>query len=121
MLTIYAPDPLNFPAALLPSTCATERPATCLRRRPTPAQGRALEILGHVIEYLVDSRLYLVDEPQTPADAEATHILMLASRAVFEECLPVPSTSQRLRRWLGLSSQASPSCPSGTAPDQKAA
>jgi hypothetical protein len=66
------------------------------RRRPSPTQGRALEVLGHAIEYLVDSRL---DETwDTPADAEAVHILMACSRAVFTECEVILSWQQRIQR-----------------------
>ena len=65
-------------------------------RRPSLAQGRALEALNHAIEYLVDSRL---DETwDTPADAEAVHMLMACSRAVFLECDVVLSWQQRLQR-----------------------
>lgn len=65
-------------------------------RRPSPTQGRALEILNHAIEYLVDSRL---DETwDTPADAEAVHTLMACSRAVFMECEVILNWQQRLQR-----------------------
>jgi len=65
-------------------------------RRPSPTQGRALEILNHAIEYLVDSRL---DETwNTPTDAEAVHILMACSRAVFMDCEVILSWPQRLQR-----------------------
>lgn len=65
-------------------------------RRPSPTQGRALEILNHAIEYLVDSRL---DETwDTPADAVAVHTLMACSRAVFMDCEVMLSWQQRLQR-----------------------
>ena len=66
------------------------------RRNPSPMQGRALELLGHAIEYLVDSRLY--ETWDTPADAEAVHMLMACSRAVFSECEAVQTWQQRLQR-----------------------
>lgn len=68
------------------------------RRRPSLAQGRALEILSHAIEYLVDSRLY--ETWDSPADAEAVHTLMTCSRAVFADCEEVMSWQQRLQRTL---------------------
>ncbi len=67
-------------------------------RRTSPVQGRALEILGHAIEYLVDSRLY--ETWETPADAAAVHLLMVCSREVFSECDVVVSWHQRVQRSL---------------------
>lgn len=82
----FAPEP--------PRQQQFERPAE--PRRPSPTQGRALEILNHAIEYLVDSRL---DETwDTPADAEAVHTLMACSRAVFMDCEVILSWQQRLQR-----------------------
>ena len=69
-------------------------------RRPTVQQGRALEILGHAIEYLIDSRMFLIDEPANKADEQATRILMRLSREVFMECAEAISTRRRLRDWL---------------------
>src|SRR5271156_3574114 len=70
------------------------------RRRSSPQQGRALEILGHAVEYLVDSRMFMVDRPTTRADAEATQILMLLSREVFFECAAVVPPARRLKLWI---------------------
>jgi hypothetical protein len=71
-----------------------------VRRRSSPQQGRALEILGHAVEYLVDSRMFQIDRPTTRADAEATQILMLLSREVFFECAAVVPPAQRLKLWI---------------------
>lgn len=68
------------------------------RKRTTPQQGKALETLGHAIEYLVDSRLF--DQWQSPADAEAVHMLMGCSRAVFADCDEVCPWHQRVQRAL---------------------
>jgi hypothetical protein len=65
-------------------------------RRPSPTQGRALAILNHAIEYLVDSRLDATWD--TPADAAAVHTLMACSRAVFMECEVILSWQQRVQR-----------------------
>jgi hypothetical protein len=59
--------------------------------------GQALEILGHALEYLVDSRMYQVDEPATRADSEALHILMRLSREVFEDRGAVIPSERRFR------------------------
>jgi hypothetical protein len=71
-----------------------------VRRRPDRQQGQALEILGHALEYLVDSRMYLSKEPKTRADAEAIHILSRCSREVFATCPEVVSLRQRVKSWV---------------------
>jgi hypothetical protein len=71
-----------------------------VRRRPDPRQGRALEKLGHAIEYLVDSRMAWKDRQTTRADAEAVDILMGLSRCVFSECEEIVPVSQRFKAWM---------------------
>jgi len=71
-----------------------------IRRRPSPEQGRALEKLGHAVEYLVDSRLAMVNEPLSQADIEATDILMRLSRSVFAECKEIVPLWRRV--WMRL-------------------
>ncbi len=68
------------------------------RPRQSPEQGRALEVLGHAVEYLVDSRLF--DQWQSPADAEAVHLLMSCSRAVFAGDGNVKPWHQRVQHGL---------------------
>ena len=69
-----------------------------IRRRGSPAQGQALEVLGHAIEYLVDSRLFSSNRREAEDDREAAQILMVLSRAVFEECPEVISVRRQLKR-----------------------
>ena len=57
-----------------------------LRRRPTRQQGRALEMLGHAVEYLLDSQLHLDSGAVSQANVAANLILMRASREIFAEC-----------------------------------
>ncbi|WP_419806794.1 hypothetical protein [Terriglobus sp.] len=71
------------------------RPA---RRRTTPQQGRALELLGHAIEYLVDSRL--PEGGPTPAENRAIRTLMACSRSVFEDSIAVVPMHQRVNNWM---------------------
>jgi hypothetical protein len=59
-------------------------------------QGRALELLGHAIEYLVDSQLH---RGATQADGRAERILMRLSLEVFAECREV-LPSRGWKRWL---------------------
>ena len=58
-------------------------------------QGRALETLGHAVEYLMDSRLFLVERATPKAEQDALQILMRMSRAVFLECPEVVSVWTR--------------------------
>jgi hypothetical protein len=89
---LVAPFP-PFPATqqLLPHTVPD-------RRRSSPQQGRALEALGHAIEYLVDARLN--DLNDSPGDAAAIHLLMVCSRAVFAECEVIRPLHQRIQQAL---------------------
>jgi hypothetical protein len=77
---------------------------TLIRRRPSPQQGRALELLGHAVEYLVDSQLYLAETDLN--DQLAVQTLMRLNREVFAECAEVVPMrrrlTRRLRRWMGL-------------------
>lgn len=68
------------------------------RRRNTPQQGRAIELLGHAIDYLVDSRLHEGGPQRT--DNQAIRILMACSRAVFEEGAVIVPVHQRVSHWV---------------------
>jgi hypothetical protein len=67
-------------------------------RRPTPTQGRALEILGHAIEYLVDSRLARGGE--ISQEHEAIQLLSRVNREIFAACPEILPVSARVKRWL---------------------
>jgi hypothetical protein len=69
-----------------------------VKRRPSPQQGRALEGLGHAIEYLFDS--CMLPGIGDSADMEAAHILMGLSMQVFEECEEVVPLGRRVRNWI---------------------
>jgi hypothetical protein len=75
-------------------------PETVVRRRPNLPQGRALETIGHAIEYLVDSRMFMSGEATSKADVEATRILMQASRTVFAECAEIVPLQRQLTQWM---------------------
>ena len=92
-LTLVTPNPDSLNLLSAPST-------GLIIRRPNHQQGRALEVLSHAIEYLVDSRLFLIDEPSTPTDAQAVQTLMLLSRQVFAECAESVSLARRLQLWI---------------------
>jgi hypothetical protein len=81
-------------------TLTAQDTARVVLRRPTHAQGRALEILGHAIEYLVDSRLYSASPASSRNEAGAAQLLMRLSRAVFADCPERVPLHRRLRAWL---------------------
>jgi hypothetical protein len=100
---ILKPEVKSKPVATAPVEAAVDRTAggandrRMVRRRGNQAQGQALEVLGHSIEYL-DSRFFTKDQVEARNDREAVQILMRMSRAVFEECAEVISMKRRLKR-----------------------
>ncbi len=87
-------------------------------RRPDYVHGRALESLGHAVEYLIDSRMYLGaggslakrgsetardSKPGRDSDVDqcdAIHLLMRLSREIFLECPEVVPLWARVGRGL---------------------
>jgi hypothetical protein len=102
----------QFPTSPRPDGLNLASAATGLgvRRRASVQQGRALEILGHSVEYLVDSRMFMIDQPSTRADAEAVQILMRLSREVFSDCTEVAPPARRLRLWINSRLSAPVNC-----------
>lgn len=74
-------------------------PLGCARRARTREQGMALVIVGHAIEYLVDSRAGGTAETASP-DSEAVRILGEASRAAYQEGKEIVTLRMRLERLL---------------------
>jgi hypothetical protein len=65
------------------------------RRRIDAESGRALEILGHAIEYLTDEWVHAGDSgAHGPLDA--VQILMAANRKIYYECPVEPSLCERI-------------------------
>jgi hypothetical protein len=91
--------PANTPHAGIAQALVPTRDTKVIRRRAGMREGVALEVLGHAIEYLIDSRMFLVNEPHTPAEADAVQILSRCSREVFVACPAVVSIGQRIRMW----------------------
>jgi hypothetical protein len=102
MSSAKIPQPQNFdPQGILPPAPRLSKPAPRpLRRRGNREQGRALEAIGHALEYLIDSRMFLNRPAPRAAEAEAIQILMRASRAVFAECAEVVPVTGRIRSWM---------------------
>jgi len=71
------------------------------RRRISPEAGRALEILGHAIEYLADEyvhRAQVLSAQDGPV--EAMQLLMRVNRKIYLACPEVPSLADRWRTLL---------------------
>lgn len=85
-----------------------DRPKAALTRRDrpryiSPGAGRALEILGHAIEYLTDELVH-EGNPVNPRDpqVQAIQTLMALNRQVYYDCPFVPALAERLRALFHL-------------------
>lgn len=75
------------------------------RRRVSHDAGRALEILGHAIEYLADEYVHEGGSPRSSdAQVQAVQLLMSANRQVYFECPVEPTLGERLNHFLHLKS-----------------
>ena len=79
-------------------------PRPIVRRQVTRESGRALEILGHAIEYLADEYA-LASESKGPlgnADprVEAIQVLKRLNRAIYYAGAEVQPARRRIRRWF---------------------
>ena len=101
----YPPSP-KYPQLMHPPHRPPHRPAQPqqeVRRKANQQQGRALEVLGHAVEYLVDTRMTRDDmQPLLLAgpDLQAVQILMRLNRAVFSSCEEIVPLRRRLKKWL---------------------
>ena len=94
---------IGFPLTVTaPSASSAARPRSA-RRRITPQAGRALEILGHAIEYLTDEFVNRGESFSAhDGQLEAVRLLMALNRQVYFECPEVPSFRERCRALLHL-------------------
>lgn len=98
------PTSAQMPAVSGPRTVA----APCRPRRITPEAGRAIEMLGHAIEYLADefalecrSREEGVAVGKHPR-ITAIELLMTRNREIYFSCPIMPTLGERLRSLLHL-------------------
>ena len=71
------------------------------RRRISPEAGRALEILGHAIEYLADEFVHSGGSVSAHnAQVEAVQLLIGVNRQIYFECPEVPTLAERWRALL---------------------
>jgi hypothetical protein len=92
----------SFPvSAPIPVSLANQGRAR--RRRISPEAGRALEILGHSIEYLTDEFVHAGGSLSAHnAQVEAVQLLMGINRQVYFACPEVPSLGERWRALVHL-------------------
>jgi hypothetical protein len=71
------------------------------KRKISPEAGRALEILGHAIEYLTDEFVH-ENGAIFPRDArlDAVQLLMARNREVYFACPEIPRLSERWSSFL---------------------
>ncbi len=80
-------------------------PSPSRLRRFSFQEGRALELLGHAIEYLADEYTLACRSPSGPGKApevEAIELLMRQSREIYFNAQPSPTLLESLRSWFGL-------------------
>ena len=89
-----------------------ERRAVKRRRLITPEAGRAIEMLGHAIEYLADEHALGCISRRDKGERQegalggkhpqvvAIELLMARNREVYFSCPEVPTLGERLRAWL---------------------
>jgi hypothetical protein len=71
-----------------------------IHRITSTHHGRTLLTLGHAAEYLSDSRRYSTGKVDHASNIEAIHILMEASRSVFDDFAEPPTLNRRFGHWL---------------------
>jgi hypothetical protein len=93
----------SFPIPAPAITASTERVQPNRRRIITPQAGRALEILGHAIEYLTDEFVHEGGAlSANNAQLEAVQLLMAFNRQIYFECPVAPTFAERFRSLLGM-------------------
>jgi len=96
----------SFPvSASIPATLASipREGGRARRRRISPEAGRALEILGHSIEYLTDEFVHAGGSLSAHnAQVGAVQLLMGINRQVYFACPEVPSLGERWRALVHL-------------------
>jgi len=85
----------------LPAATRVEPRPAVVRRRMTPECGRALERLGHAIEYLTDEFIHDGREGGLKGPrVDAIQLLMSLNRQVYGECPIVLTLSQRFAHFF---------------------
>ena len=91
-------------AGLVTGLCSAVELRPFVRRQLSPEEGRALEILGHAIEYLADE--YCADaQPKgrlgnADPRIEAIQTLKTLNRAIYYSSTEVEPVFSRMKRWV---------------------
>ena len=73
-----------------------QRLLSARQRRIDRASGRALEILGHAIEYLADEYVYHGGQlSSSDAEVQAMQLMMRLNREIYTACAEIPTFTQR--------------------------
>ncbi len=73
------------------------------RRRISPNAGRALEMLGHAIQYLTDEYVHRGGSfSARNGEVAAVQLLMEINRQIYFDCPAVPTIADRCRSLLRL-------------------
>jgi hypothetical protein len=101
--TMNYPSPVVLSDVVLAPVHSGETVRTFRRRQIGPEAGRALELLGHAIEYLTDEFVheggsFSAHNPQL----EAVQLLMGCNRAVYFACPEVASLRQRFSMFVRM-------------------
>ena len=85
----------------IPAPASAVRAPRNRRRLIDPQAGRALEVLGHAIEYLTDEFVHRGGHLSThDSQIQAVQLLMALNRQVYFECPFVPTFSERCRSFF---------------------
>jgi len=103
MKTMASSTTIGFPVSLSASAASPSVYTRKRRRRIDPQAGRALEILGHSIEYLTDEFVNACGTgAAVNAQLEAVQLLMAVNRQIYFECPEVPTVRERVHSFLHL-------------------
>ena len=93
----------GFSIRLVAPTTSTGHARPNRRRRITRQAGRALEILGHAIEYLTDEFIHSGAQMSPgKGELEAVQLLMALNRQVYFDCPEMITVVDRLRAAFNL-------------------
>jgi hypothetical protein len=95
----------GFPVAMAGTAVDPIQGCVNRRRRISPQAGRALEILGHAIEYLTDEFVH-EGGSFSPHNGrlDAVQLLMALNREIYFACPEVPSLRKRILSLLRIQS-----------------
>jgi hypothetical protein len=93
----------GFSVAVPAPVAETIRTGLRRRRSISPQAGRALEILGHAIEYLTDEFIHQGGTfCSSDSRLQAVQLLMAINRQIYLDCPEVPAFTSCMRSLLHL-------------------